>query len=49
MKKIHVQAQVGRAENEVMEVLVLLCCEGASDLAQETASINAQLGASSPR
>lgn len=44
MKKIQVQAQVGRAENEVTEVLVLLCCEGASDLAQETAAINTQLG-----
>ena len=44
MKKIQVQAQVGRADNEVTEVLVLLCCEGASDLAQETAAINAQLG-----
>lgn len=45
MKKIQVQAQVGRAENEVAEVLVVLCCEGASDLSQEAAAINAQLGA----
>ncbi|HNO07034.1 MAG TPA: M17 family peptidase N-terminal domain-containing protein, partial [Flavobacteriales bacterium] len=44
MKTIQVQAQVGRAENEVAEVLLLLCCEGDSDLAQETAAINTQLG-----
>jgi leucyl aminopeptidase len=44
MKKIQVHAQVGRAENEAAEVLVLLHCEGGSDLAQEAAAIDAQLG-----
>ena len=44
MKKIQVQAQVGRAENEGAEVLVVLSCEGDSDLTQETAAINTQLG-----
>jgi leucyl aminopeptidase len=44
MKKIQVHAQVGRAENEAAEVLVLLHCEGSSDLAQEAAAIDAQLG-----
>ncbi|MBX3124755.1 MAG: leucyl aminopeptidase, partial [Nitrospira sp.] len=44
MKKIQVQAQVGRAEQEVAEVLVLLGCEGASDLSPEAAAINTQLG-----
>ena len=44
MKKIQVQAQVGRAEQEGAEVLVLLCCEGASDLSPEAAAINTQLG-----
>lgn len=44
MKKIQVQAQVGRAENERAEVLVVLSCEGDSDLTQETAAINTQLG-----
>ena len=44
MKKIQVHAQVGRAENEAAEVLVLLHCEGGSDLTQEAAAIDAQLG-----
>ncbi len=44
MKKIQVQAQVGRAESEAAEVLVLLRCEGNSDLTQEAAAIDAQLG-----
>ena len=44
MKKIQVQAQVGRAENEPAEVLVLLRCEGNSDLTQEAAAIDDQLG-----
>ena len=44
MKKIQVQAQVGRAENEAAEVLVLLHCEGSSDLAPEAAAIDAHLG-----
>ena len=44
MKKIQVQAQVGRAEQDTAEVLVLLCCEGASDLSPEAAAINTQLG-----
>ncbi len=41
---IEVEAQVGRAENEAAEVLVLLRCEGASGLTQEAAAIDAQLG-----
>ncbi len=44
MKKIQVQAQVGRAENEPAEVLVLLRCEGNPELSQEAATIDAQLG-----
>jgi leucyl aminopeptidase len=44
MKKIQVHAQVGRAENEAAEVLVLLHCEGTAGLTQETAAIDAQLG-----
>ena len=44
MKKIQVHAQVGRAENEAAEVLVLLHCESGSDLTQEAAAIDAQLG-----
>ena len=44
MKKIHVQGQVGRAEAEAAEVLVLLRCEGASGLTPEAAAIDAQLG-----
>ncbi len=44
MKRIQVEGQVGRAENEASEVLVLLHCEGASPLTQEASALDAQLG-----
>ena len=44
MKLIQVQGQVGRAEGEAAEVLVLLHCEGVSGFAHEAAAIDAQLG-----
>ena len=44
MKRIQVEGQVGRAENEASEVLVLLHCEGASPLTQVASALDAQLG-----
>jgi leucyl aminopeptidase len=44
MKMIQVEAQVGRAEDEAAEILVLLRGEGKTGLTQETAALDAQLG-----
>ena len=48
MKMIQVEVQVGHAESEATEILVLLRGEGKSGLTQEAAVLDAQLGGSLP-
>ena len=43
MNSIQVEGQVGRAELEAFEVLVLLLCEGTTTLNHETAALDGQL------
>ena len=44
MKRIQVEAQVGRAEQEAAEVLILLRYEGTSAITDEAGALDGQLG-----